>query len=120
MDDRGLIDLPLRVNGLEIKITPVSPLAMSQSMEEVQNIIQFMKIAESIGQEGKMMIKVSAMLDLIAEKMAIPRVIMNSPAERQMMIQQATDAAQQVAQQNPELASKVVEGMAKNPGAIMG
>jgi hypothetical protein len=52
--------------------------------------------------------------------MAIPRVIMNSPAERQMMIQQATDAAQQVAQQNPELASKVVEGMAKNPGAIMG
>jgi predicted DNA-binding protein len=40
MDDRGLIDMPLRVNGLEVRVMPTSPLAMSQNMEEIQNIMQ--------------------------------------------------------------------------------
>jgi hypothetical protein len=40
MDERGLIDLPLRVNGLEVKVLPVAPLAMAQNMEEVNAILQ--------------------------------------------------------------------------------
>ena len=40
MEDRGLIDLPLRVNGLEIKVVPVAPLAMAQAMEEVEKAIK--------------------------------------------------------------------------------
>jgi len=34
MDEQGLIDLPLKVNGLEIKLIPVSPLAKAQNLDE--------------------------------------------------------------------------------------
>lgn len=107
MDERGIIDLPLKVNGLEIKVTPVSPLAMSQNMDDVQNILQFMQIAQGAGPEGQMVIKTEAVLDYIADKMAVPQVVRNSPAERDLMKQQMAEQAQAMAQQNPEAAAAV-------------
>jgi hypothetical protein len=107
MDERGLIDLPLRVNGLEIKVTPVSPLAMSQNMEEVQNIMQYAQIVQQSGPEGQFMLKQDALLDLIADKMAIPQSVRNSAEERDMMKQEAAAAMQQAAQANPEMAAQV-------------
>lgn len=117
MDERGLIDLPLRVNGLEIKVTPVSPLAMSQNMEEVQNIMQFAQIVQQSGPEGQFMLKQDALLDLIADKMAIPQSVRNSPAEREDMKAQTAQAAQQMAEQSPELAAGVAE-QAMKQGAM--
>jgi hypothetical protein len=113
MDDRGIIDLPLKVNGLEIKVTPVSPLAMSQNMDDVQNIMQFAQIAQQSGPEGQMMLKMDALLDLIGDKMAIPQAVRNSPEEREMMKQQMAEQAQMMAQQNPELAAQVASEAVK-------
>jgi len=107
MDDRGLIDLPLKVNGLEIKVSAVAPLAMAQSMDDVQNIMQFAQIVQGAGPMAQNTLKVDAMMDLIAEKLGIPQKIRNSPEERQVAQQQAMQMAQQVAQQNPELAQNV-------------
>jgi hypothetical protein len=108
MDDRGIIDLPLKVNGLEIKVTPISPLAMSQNMDDVQNIMQYLQITQQAGPEGQFALKTDMLLDLIADKMAIPQSVRNSPAERDMMKQEAMQMAQQAAQQNPEMATQVV------------
>jgi len=107
MDDRGIIDLPLKVNGLEIKVTPTSPLAMSQNMDDVQNIMQYLQITQQAGPEGQFALKTDMLLDLIADKMAIPQSVRNSPAERDMMKQQAAQMAQQAAQANPEMAAQV-------------
>ncbi len=57
MDDRGLIDMPLRVNGLEVRVMPTSPLAMSQNMEEIQNIMQYAQIIAGFGQEAQFGLK---------------------------------------------------------------
>jgi hypothetical protein len=111
MDDRGLIDLPLRVNGLEVKVSAVAPLAMAQSMEEVNNILQYAQIAASAGPEGQMSIKTGEMLDFIAEKLGVPQRIRNTPEEREMMKQDAMAMASQAAEQNPELAAQVVGKM---------
>jgi hypothetical protein len=113
MDERGLIELPLRVNGLEIKVTPVSPLAMSQNMDEVQNIMQFTQIAQGMGPEGQFILKTESILDLIADKLAIPQSVRNSPMERDMLKQQAAEAAQMMAQQNPEMANELVQQAAQ-------
>jgi hypothetical protein len=113
MDERGLIELPLRVNGLEIKVTPVSPLAMSQNMDEVQNIMQFTQIAQGMGPEGQFILKTESILDLIADKLAIPQSVRNSPMERDMLKQQAAEAAQMIAQQNPEMANELVQQAAQ-------
>lgn len=110
MDDRGLIDLPLRVNGLEVRVSPVAPLAMAQNMEEINSIMQYMQIANSMGPEGQMSIKVGETLDLIAEKLGVPQRVRMSPDERQMKMQEMAQMAQMAAQQNPEMAAEVVKG----------
>ena len=107
MDDRGIIELPLRVNGLEVRVAPVAPLAMAQSMEEVNNMLQFAQIAQTVGPEGQLILKVGDMMDLIAEKLGIPQKIRNTPEERMAAMEQAAQAAQA----NPELAQQVVGGM---------
>jgi len=111
MDDRGLIDLPLRVNGLEVRVSAVAPLAMAQSMEEVNNILQYAQIAAGAGPEGQMAIKTGEMLDFIAEKLGIPQRVRNTPEEREFMKQQGQALAAQAAEENPELAAQVVGRM---------
>lgn len=112
MDDRGLIDLPLRVNGLEVRVSPVAPLAMAQNMEEINSIMQYMQIAQQMGPEGQMSIKVGETLDLIAEKLGVPQRVRLSPDERMMKMQEAAQMAQMAAQQNPEAAAEVVKSIA--------
>lgn len=111
MDDRGLIDLPLRVNGLEVKVSAVAPLAMAQSMEEVNNIMQYAQIAAQAGPEGQMAIKTGEMLDYIAEKLGIPQRLRTTPEEREFMKQEGAQMAAQAAEANPELAAQVVGKM---------
>jgi hypothetical protein len=53
------------------------------------------------------------MMDFIAEKLGIPQKIRNTQEERMMMTQQMAEAAQQVAQQNPEAVPGMVEAATK-------
>ncbi len=107
MDERGIVNLPLRVNGLEIKVSPLAPLAMSQNMEDVNNVLQFAQIAQGAGPEGQMSVNVGKMLDFVAEKLGIPAAVRVPEAEREQMKQDAMAQAAQVAQQNPELAAQL-------------
>ena len=108
MDDRGMIDLPLRVNGLEVRVMPTSPLAMSQNMEEVQNIMQYAQLISAFGQEAQLGLKKMEAMDLIAEKLGIPAKLRYTQEERQMEMQNAAQMAQQMAAANPEAAAQVV------------
>lgn len=110
MDEGGLIDLPLRVNGLEVKVTPMSPLALAQNLDEINNIVQFMQLAQAMGPEGQMVLKPGAAADMIADKLGIPASIRTTPEERQQMAQQAMEMAQQAAQQQqPQQPQGVME-----------
>ena len=107
MDERGIITLPLKVNGLEVKISPVAPLAMAQNMDDIQNVLQYAQIAQQAGPEGAMSIKVGDMLDYVAEKLGVPQKLRPTPQERQMMQQQMQQQAmamqqQQMAQEAPQ------------------
>ena len=121
MDEKGLITLPLKVNGLEIKISPVAPLAMAQNMEEVQNVLQYAQIAQGAGPEGAMNIKTDEMMDFIAEKLGIPQRMRPTPQERMMMKQQMQQQAQQqqmmqMAAENPEAVAQVAEAATQQQG----
>jgi len=104
MNERGIITLPLKVNGLEVKISPVAPLAMAQNMEDVQNILQYAQIAQQAGPAGQTTIKVEEMMDYIAEKLGVPQSIRPTPQERMMMKQQMAQAAQQMAAEQQQMA----------------
>ena len=113
MDERGLINMPLKVNGLEIKVVPIAPLAMAQAMEEVEKVLNFSQIIQSMGPAGQMAIKQEEMIDYVAEKLGIPQRLITTKVERMMMMQQAQQQAMQMAQQNPEAAGAVAEQVIK-------
>ena len=99
MDELGMIELPLSINGLQVKVIPVAPIAMSQNMEKVGEIMQYMQIAQNFGPTGQMAIKQDVVLDYIADQLAIPAEIRTSPEERQQIQQMMMEQAQQMAQQ---------------------
>ena len=88
MDERGLIDMPLRVNGLEVKVTPVAPLAMAQNMEEVNSIMQYMQISQSLGTDGQLAIKTDMLVDYLADKLGVPAAVRNTAAERAVLMEE--------------------------------
>lgn len=114
MDEDGIINLPLRVNGLEVKVSPVSPLAMAQNLDEINNIIQFMQIAQGLGPEGQLAIKPGAAIDYIADKLGVPASVRSNDQERKaqmQQIQQAAMQAQAAQQQQGALPAPAPEGM---------
>ena len=99
MDQQGLIELPLKANGLEVKITPVSPIAMSQNSNDVNNVVQFAQIVAQLGPEGATALKIGEITDYIAEKLGVPAALRNTPQERAQIVQQAQQMAEQQQQQ---------------------
>ena len=95
MDERGLIDLPLQVNGLEVKVSPVAPLAMAQNMEEINNIVQFMQLTANFGAEGQLAVKTGDLIDFLGDKLGVPSAVRNSPAERAFLMDEQRKLAQQ-------------------------
>jgi hypothetical protein len=114
MDERGLIDLPLRVNGLEVKVTPVAPLAQAQAMEEVNAVLQYAQLMQGFGTDGAVAIKTDLVVDYIGDKLGVPALLRNTAAERAVLMeemqaqQQNAMAMQAVAQQQMAAAG---EGM---------
>jgi len=107
--------LPLRVNGLEVKVSATSPLAMAQNMDEINGIMQYFQIAQGLGPEGQLALKVGEVLDYVGDKLGIPASLRNSVQERadimQQMAQQAAMAAQAQQQQGMQ------PGMGQEAGA---
>ncbi len=110
MDERGLIDAPLKINGLEVKVSPVAPLAMAQNMEEINNIMQFMQITAQFGAEGLMAVKTGDLIDYIGDKLGIPSAIRNTGAERAFMMEE---------QKKMEMEQQVTMAMAGQQEALM-
>jgi hypothetical protein len=115
MDERGLIDMPLRVNGLEAKVMPVAPLAMAQNMEEVNAIIQYTQLMQGFGTDGALAIKTDAVVDYIGDKLGVPASVRNTAAERAVLMetmqQQQQEAAMAQAMAMQAQAGAAPEGM---------
>jgi hypothetical protein len=97
MDERGLIDMPLRVNGLDVKVTPVAPLAMAQNMEEVNAILQYAQLMATgqFGADGQLALKNDQVVDYIADKMGVPAAVRNDATERSLLMEEAQAQQQQ-------------------------
>ena len=95
MDKKGLIQLPLKVNGLEVKVVPVSPLAKAQNLEEINEIMQFVQIAGSLGPGGVAEMKPDVIATHIGDKLGIPSNLRTTPQEKQAIIQQSMQMAMQ-------------------------
>jgi hypothetical protein len=120
IDNRGLINLPLKVNGLEVRVVPVSPLANAQYMEEISSATQWMQIAQGMaqagGQEALLAIDTTAMIDWIGDKLGVPATVRRSTDERAQIMEEMQNrmqAAAQAAEQSgvaPEQVASALQG----------
>ena len=95
MDQQGMIEMPLKVNGLEVKIKPVSPIAQSQNNNDINNVVQFAQIVAQFGPEGQTILKLGKIADYIGEKLGIPVNLINTEAERAAIMQQTEQLARE-------------------------
>ena len=95
MDSQGLIDMPLKIDGQELKVVPTSPLAQAQSLDELENVMKFIQITQGIGPIGQVALNQDETLDYIADKLGIPGRILNSAEERKAMMAEMAQMAQQ-------------------------
>jgi hypothetical protein len=95
MDEAGLITLPLRVNGLEVRVVPVSPLAKAQHLDDIQDAMQWAQISSSLGPVAQSTIKADAVADYVADKLGVPTALRTSGEERQELEQQIGQMMQQ-------------------------
>ena len=112
MDQQNLIDMPLKVNGQEVKIVPVSPLARAQNSEELQAVMQYMQIAANMGPAGMMALNQERTLDFVADRLGIPGSVLNTAEERELLTAQMQEMAQAAAQQQQGEADGEEPGMA--------
>ena len=103
MDERNLIDLPLKVDGLEVQITPTSPLAQAQNMEDLETVLQFAQIAQIAGAAGQVAINQDELVDYIAEKMGVPQRVINSKQEREQIAAEMQQQMMAMQQQQPPM-----------------
>jgi hypothetical protein len=98
LDQQGLIDLPLKVNGVEVKVVPVSPLAQAQKLQEINDVVQYMQIANQMGPQGQATISVPRVLEFIAERFGIDQNLLATEEEQMMVMQQMMMMQQAAAQ----------------------
>ena len=60
----------------------------TQALAQLTPAAQFGQIAQQFGQVAGIAVKQEAMLDYVAEKMGVPQKLLNTPQERQMVMEQ--------------------------------
>ena len=121
MDERGLIDLPLRVNSLEVKVVPVAPLAMAQNMEDVNAILQYSQLMGTgqFGPDGQLALKNDAVVDYLADKLGVPAAVRNTAEERSVLMEEAQQQQMQAAaMQQAAMQQQAMAGMPAPEGAM--
>ena len=112
LDELGEVTLPLRVDGREVEVVPVSPLATAQALEDVQTVAQFAQMAVALG--GTPALEAGLKLDeasaWMAERMGVPAVLIPSADERRA----AAEARQRAAEAEMLAKSPVAAQVARN------
>ena len=103
LDQQRFIRMPLKVNGIQVKVVPVSPLAEAPKMEEVNQLLNFMQIANAVGPGGQTALNISEIVSFIAEKMGIDAKLLNTPERREQLMSEMQQAM--MAEQQPEMAT---------------
>ena len=117
---QGRIELPT-VNGREVKVRSVSPLAQAQHNQDITSVSRYLELVQgAFGPEVmNLLISSEQTAEYLAKKFGVPDNLIRDADERsriveqaQQMQQQQLQMQQQMAMQNPEQAQ---EGMNEQP-----
>lgn len=102
MDMQNLIDMPLRVDGQEVKVVPISPLAKAQNLEELESVLQFMQYTSQLGPAGMMAVNQDRAIEFVADRLGVPPSLLSTQEEREQLMAEMQMAMQQEQQAEAE------------------
>lgn len=115
LNETGHVVIPLELDGQELDLDLVSPMARAQQMSEVQNVIQYLQMLGSLGPSFmEAGIKSDALPPWLAQKLGVPMDLLPSPEELQ-----ASREAQQQQQQAAMMAQSPVAAQIAGAGIKM-
>ena len=82
MDQENIIDLPLKVDGRQIKVVPISPLAKAQANDELGSVLQFAQLAAQSGPAGQVALNQTELINFVADRLGVPARLMNTEEQR--------------------------------------
>ena len=117
LDEAGVVKFPLRINGREVKVTPVAPLAMAQHLDEVDTIVNYaMMMAQLFGPEGQVALNESKAIDFVGDRMGVPAEIRRNETERAEKVEELQ--AQIAAAAKAAGQAQAQESAAKQPATM--
>jgi hypothetical protein len=112
MDEQNLIDLPLKVNGHQVKVVPISSMAKAQNQEELQSVLQFVQLIGQFGPIGQMALDPQMAIQFVADRMGVPPSILTTEEQR---VQMAQAMQQQMAEVNEQQQGETPDGNEQPP-----
>ena len=86
LSNRGLIQGEIVLNDLLVKISVTSPLAQTQNLSDIQSVVQWIQIVQSLGPQIMMLgARVEDIPEYIGDKMGTPTELMRTREERDQM-----------------------------------
>jgi len=113
---QGRIEMPT-INGREVKVRSVSPLAQAQSNQDISSVARFLEMVQSrFGPEiMNILINSEETAAYLAKKFGVPDVLIRDIQERKQLVQMAQEYAQQQAQAQQQQA---MQGQTQNMEGI--
>lgn len=105
MARKGIIDIPVRVDGKNVKIIPTSPLAAQQNLDDLQTTLQWLQVNQGLGVEVMGLgIKIEEFPAWSAEKLGVDQALVRDDVDREALqrsVAQLVAQAQQPANDQP-------------------
>lgn len=101
---QGRIELPT-VNGREVKIKSISPLAQAQSNQDISSVSRFLELAQgAFGPEAmNILINTEQTAAYLAKKFGVPDILIRDEKEREQMVAMLQQMQQAQAQMPPPM-----------------
>lgn len=87
---KGMIDLPVSIDNLGVRVKVTSPLAKGQNLNDIQKVTQWLDtVAQLAGPESiQVVAKMGRISKWLATQLGVPSGLVRSEAESQQMLQQ--------------------------------
>jgi hypothetical protein len=97
LEEWGIIDLPVQIDGIGVQLVVTSPLALQQNLDDVESLVRAVEICNALfgPQITKLAFKIEDIPAWLATKLGVPEELMRDEDERKDLMSKAT---QQIAQ----------------------
>jgi hypothetical protein len=119
LEEQGVIQRPLKLDGRELALTPVSPLARAQALEEVQTVADAMSLLAALGPEALQMgLDMQEVPAWIATQLGVPEELVPDRAAREAMVSERKQAEEMDLMARSPAVSQVVKAVVEPAGGV--